>query len=226
MNLRLPVLILLLLSFPLVAHAQSLGEVAREVRAEKVHSGAPHARVITNDDIEAPEADNTPSRESDASSVTTATPKDATVKKEGADAAKPAEGTKSEIEALPEPVKQKHLEAKKKDPEKEREERELETQKRSDEINKRYIERIAALHGQINTAQLLLTKLQTQQIDNTNEFKRTAAMSPTYSEYESQQREFNTQIEAQKSLITSLNSQLDEAREAARHAGVPHATDY
>jgi len=51
-------------------------------------------------------------------------------------------------------------------------------------------------------------------------------MSPTYSEYESQQREFNTQIEAQKSLITSLNSQLDDAREAARHAGVPHATDY
>jgi hypothetical protein len=71
-----------------------------------------------------------------------------------------------------------------------------------------------------------LAKLQSDQINSTNEFKRTAGMSPTLNEYEAQQREFIEHIEAQKTLITSLNGQLEDAREAARHAGVPHASDY
>ncbi len=228
MNLRLPVLALLIFSASLVVHAQSLGDVAREVRAEKRQSGAPHSKVITNDDIATPaNATGSVGKETPPADATTkdAPNKDAATKDE---APKPAaiEGTRNETEAKAEPAKEKRIEAKKEDPEKERELREAETRKRSEEINKSYTDRITKLHDQISTAQLLLAKLQAQQIDSTNEFKRTAGMSPTQNEYESQQRDFIAQIETQKSLITSLNSQLDDAREAARHAGVPHALDY
>jgi hypothetical protein len=227
MNLRLPVLALLIFSAPPVVHAQSLGDVAREVRAEKRQSGAPHSKVITNDDI-ATTANAPQSAEKEAPPVD-ATAKDGPTKdaatKDGVTKPAAIEATKNETEANAEPAKEKRI-AKKEDPEKEREVREAETRKRSDEINKSYIDRITKIHDQISTAQLLLVKLQAQQIDSTNEFKRTAAMAPTLNEYESQQREFIAQIEIQKSLITSLNSQLDDAREAARHAGVPHALDY
>lgn len=222
MNLRLPVLALLLLSYPLFSHAQSLGDVAREVREEKQKSGSPRAKVITNDDLEAPApAEEVIAPEKDASAagpaVKDAAPKDA------ADATKPQTESKQEADAKPEPRKAQNV---KRDPDKERELREIETQKRSDELNKRYTDRITDIHEQINAAQMQLAKLQSQQIFNTNEFKRTAGMSPTLNEYEAQQREFIEQIEAQKTLITSLNSQLEDAREAARHAGVPHASDY
>lgn len=221
MNPRLPVLALLVLSYPLFSHAQSLGEVAREVRVEKEKSGAPHAKVITNDDLEA----SAPAEEvvaegkdaPDGSAAKEAAPKDA------ADAAKPETESKQAADAKPEPSQAQKA---KKDPEKERELRELETQKRSDELNKRYTDRITAIHEQINAAQMQLAKLQSAQIYSTNEFKRTAGMSPTLNEYEAQQREFLEQIEAQKTLIASLNGQLEDAREAARHAGVPHASDY
>jgi len=219
MNLRLPVLALLVLSYPLFSHAQSLGDVAREVRMEKQKTGAPHAKVITNDDLEAPApAEEVTTPEKDAAAGTTPSPaaKDAALK-DAADATKP------EADAKPEPSKAQPA---KKDPEKERELRELETQKRSDELNKRYTDRITAIHEQINAAQMQLAKLQSDQINSTNEFKRTAGMSPTLNEYEAQQREFIEHIEAQKTLITSLNGQLEDAREAARHAGVQHASDY
>jgi len=228
MNLRLPVLALLILSASPVVHAQSLGDVAREVRAEKRQSGAPHAKVITNDDIatpaEAPQSMDKQEPPADATAKDGPT-KDAATKDDVAKAAA-IEGARNETDAKAEPAKEKRIEAKKIDPEKEREAREAETRKRSDEINKSYIDRIAKLHDQIGTAQLLLAKLQAQQVDSTNEFRRTAGMAPTLNEYESQQREFSAQIEVQKSLITSLNSQLDDSREAARHAGVPHALDY
>lgn len=218
MKLRLPVLALLMLSYPLFCHAQSLGDVAREVRVEKQKSGAPHAKVITNDDLVAPASqEKATAAENDASSAADAdaAAKDAT--------AKPGEAGKQEgPDATSKPGKKNA----KKSAEKEREEQEAETQKRSDEINKRYTDRITTLHEKINEAQLLLAKLQSQQVESTNEFRRTAAMAPTYSEYESQQRDFNERIAAQKELITSLNAQLEDAREAARHAGVPHALDY
>jgi len=223
MKLRLPTLTLLILGFPLACFAQSLGDVAREVRAEKLQSGAPHTRVITNEDIATPSAAKVTAEEDvSASTPATDTPAKEGAAKESSDSAKlpAAEGAKAES------VSDKPAEPKKKDAEKKQEERELETQKRSDEINKRYTDRIAALHEQINTAQSQLAKLSIQQIDSTNEFKRTVGMSPTLSEYEAQQRSFNEQIEVQKNLIISLNSQLEDAREAARHAGVPHALDY
>lgn len=225
MKLCLPVLALLVLSYPLFSHAQSLGDVAREVRVEKQKTGAPHAKVITNDDLEAPApAEEVIAVRKDASTGTASDPaaNDATPK-DSADATKPETERIQAADAKPDPSKAQKA---KMDPEKERELRELETQKRNDELNKRYTDRINAIHEQINAVQIQLAKLQSQQISSTNEFKRTAAMSPTLNEYEAQQREFIEQIEAQKTLITSLNGQLEDAREAARHAGVPHASDY
>jgi hypothetical protein len=228
MNLRLPILAILLLLAPVICHAQSLADVARETRAEKQKSGAPHAKVITNEDIDSaapPLARDT----ANDSAAKESTPK------EGAEAAnspasdKTAASTDADANAGADDAERttsKSKERAKADAAKEREKQELETQKRTAEINKRYLDRIATLRDQINTAQLLLTKLQSQQIDNTNEFKRTVAMSPTLGEYEAQQRSFIEQIEAQRSLIASLNTQLEDAREAARHAGVPHALDY
>ncbi len=104
-------------------------------------------------------------------------------------------------------------------------EREHEIQKRSDEINKVYLDRIAALRTQINTARMELAKLQLDQVESTNDFKRSAGASPNIATYEEQQRQFNEQIEAQHNLIDSLKGQLEDAQEAARHAGVPHAYD-
>ena len=39
-------------------------------------------------------------------------------------------------------------------------------------------------------------------------------------------RFIDEQLEAERNRIVTLNSQLDDAHEAARHAGVPHAYDY
>ena len=78
---------------------------------------------------------------------------------------------------------------------------------------------------QINTAQMELAKLQRDQVESTNDFKRSAGTSPNIATYEEQQRMFNEQIEAQHNLIDNLKAQLEDAQEAARHAGVPHAYD-
>jgi len=51
MRLDLPVLTLLVLSLPLCARAQSLGDVARETREERQQSGVHATRVVTNDDL-------------------------------------------------------------------------------------------------------------------------------------------------------------------------------
>jgi phage host-nuclease inhibitor protein Gam len=228
MNLRLLILAIMLLLAPVICHAQSLGDVARETRAEKQKNGAPHAKVITNEDIDSaapPQARDT-SNDS-AAKETTAKAGEEVANSPASD--KPAASTDANSPASADAAERttsKSKERAKTDAAKEHEKQELETQQRTAEINKRYLDRIATLHDQINTAQLLLTKLQAQQIDNTNEFKRTVAMSPTLGEYEAQQRSFIEQIEAQRSLITSLNTQLEDAREAARHAGVPHASDY
>jgi hypothetical protein len=176
--------------------------------------------VITNDDLPA---------HKEAAAITTEANDSSAPEDESSKAApgkKDATAKEGEDKAKPEKDKAQAKKEEKKDPQQLREEKERETQKRSEEINKRYTDRIEALHQQINAAQIQLTKLQTQQVDNTNSFKRTAGMSPTLNEYEAQQRSFDEQIAAQRELITSLNSQLEDAREAARHAGVPHALDY
>jgi hypothetical protein len=207
MSLRCPRnLALLVLAFSISSHAQSLGDVARQLRAERQEQGTPRAKVITNDDIESTEP---------APSVSKGAFQDETkdeIKKEGDEKAPAASVTNKNAKA-------------KNDPAKEREAQLADTQRRTDEINKRYLDRIAAVRMQINTAQMELARLQRDQVESTNDFKRTVGTSPNIATYEEQQRMFNEQIETHHNLIDSLKSQLEDAQEAARHAGVPHAYD-
>jgi len=221
MSLRnLRILALLILALSITSYAQSLGDVARQVRAEKQKKRAPHARVITNEDIAtSPEPDK--ARTEDAS------------KEAAKDAAKAATSDAPAAASPVDPAKQvtgaeaggpKAAESGKKQPQT-REEREAETERRTQELNRVYVDRIAAIRKQIETTQSELAKLQQAQLDNTGEFRRTAGLSPYPSEYAAQQQAFNEKIEAKRNLINSLNAQLEDAKEAARHAGVPHATD-
>lgn len=195
-----------ILVFPVCSHAQSLGDVARQIRAERQAKKTPHAKVITNDEIAASTA-----RDEPAAGVPDATHPEVAAKDAGAEAENSA------------PVKGNGKQPK--DPARERDDQELERQARTQEINKSYTDKIAGLRTQINTAQSDLAKLQRDQVESTLQFQRTLGVSPTPGGYEEQQRMFTTRIEETRNLITSLNSQLEDAREAARHAGVPHASD-
>jgi DNA repair exonuclease SbcCD ATPase subunit len=106
------------------------------------------------------------------------------------------------------------------------EDQEREMDKRTDEINKQYLDRIAGIREQIQKAQQNLARLQRDQLESTNNFQRNVGTFPSIPEYQQQQRVFTEQIDATRDSITTLNSQLEDAKEAARHAGVPHATDY
>ena len=197
----LSIFAVLILAFPVYSHAQSLGDVARQVRAERQARKTPHAKVITNDDI----ATSAP-REEPVASVPDATPSDGPARDSGTGAATAKSGGK-QAKATG------------------RDEQELERQARTQEINQGYTDKIAGLRKQISTAQSDLEKLQRDQAESSFQFQRTLGVSPTPGAYEQQQRLFTTQIEEQRNRITSLNSQLEDAQEAARHAGVPHATD-
>jgi len=222
MSLRnLRILALLILALSIASYAQSLGDVARQVRAEHQKPGVLHAKVITNEDLER-EADAAPpenvSKDEDKDVAGSAS-----AAQSASSAADPTKGANSAIE---EPKTGKNSDKAPKKPVNEREARELETEKRSQELNRVYVNRIIDLRKKIDTAQVELAKLQQAQADNNFEFRRTAGLSPYPSEYAAQQRTFNEQIEAQRNLINSLNFQLVDAQEAARHSGVPHAYDY
>ena len=235
MRLDLPVLTLLVLSLPLCARAQSLGDVARETREERQQSGVHATRVVTNDDLPKHQAAKpAPAPEKDAESSEAGSEAKSAAKSDETKSTTPGKETSAAKEGEKASAKECTGEdcpkvaqkaAAKKTAEQEREDRENEFQKRSDEINKTFTDRLQKLRDDLTTAQLQLTRLETQQVDNTNEFKRTAAMSPTLNEYEAQQKEFIAEIAAQKELIHSLEGQLEDAKEAAHHAGVPHASD-
>ncbi len=209
---RLCVCAFLIFAFSNSTFAQSLGDVARASRAERQRSGVVHPRVITNDDIHKQSAmdDSVTQEPADAEKETPDEKGSEVASKAGAVAKADESGSKSKAPN---------------DPAKEREARELELQKRTNEINQQYLDRIGDLRVQIETARAQLTKLQNEQIQSSFEFQRTLGVSPSPGTYEQQQRFFNEQIETQRNLITSLNSQLEDAKESARHAGVPHTTD-
>jgi hypothetical protein len=211
MSLRnLRILALLILALSIASYGQSLGDVARETRAEHQKNGAVRTKVFTNDDVvHEPEA--APEKAS---------------KDEVKDAPNSAPADQSASPGKDEPKTAKTGERPPKKPVNEREERELETEKRAQELNRVYVDRILTLRKQFDAAQLELVKLQQAQADNTYEFRRTVGLSPYPSEYAAQQNTFNEKIEVQRSLMKSLTSQLADAQEAARHAGVLHADDY
>jgi len=188
-------LALLIFAFSISAHAQSLGDIARQYRAERQQSGIRHSPVITNDDIESSKPANKPVASEEATAST-----------EAEAAAQPAKNTKPSTTVKPEDQKS-------------------ETDIRTEEINNRYLDRIAAIRKQLATAQQELARLQQEQTETILAYRRSLYTFPNPEVYENQQRSFNEQIETQSDLVTSLTSQLEDAQEAARHAGVPHATD-
>ncbi len=210
MNLRyLRIPAFLILAFSISAYAQSLGDVARQVRAERQQRGPSHLKVITNDDI----ASRAPAPAPRKEAAQDATQNEAG--KEGEERAKSAgedKGAKSKAGAG-------------KTPATEHEEQELAIDKRTEQMDQVYLDRIANIRAQIGTAQKELTKLQLDQVESTNDFRRSVGTSPNVANYQAEQHLFSDQIEAHRDLLNSLSSQLEDAQEAARHAGVAHASD-
>jgi len=204
-----------------------LGDIARQSRAEVQQSGQ-HLRVITNDDLASParvsskhasrEASAEPSSEAQAKDGEAGTSADAST--DGAKKSVDSDNKRQERAA-----NSKGGDGSSSDPLKEAEARDLETEARTQKINQQYLDRIAAIREKISLAQKEVARLQRDQVESTIEFQRSVGSSPSVIEYEQQQRLFNEQIDTQRNLIIGLNSQLEDAQESARHAGVPHSSD-
>jgi len=208
--LRIPAL--LILALPLFAQTQSLGDLARQFRTEQQQSGASHPKVYTNDDLATSSQEAAPAESNDQSSKEG---------EQGAMAEPTTTGAGKAAGSEAAPAAKSKL-----SPEKAREARELEIDKRTQEINQHYLDKISAIRKQIDAARQEIARLQRDQVESTNQFQRSSGTTPSIPEYQEQQRLFNEQIAAQRNSIDSLNSQLEDAQESARHAGVPHATDY
>jgi hypothetical protein len=219
---RLRLLVLPILAFSISAHAQSVADVARQTRAELRQNGDGHLKVFTNEDIASPKPAH-------------ASAKDASAQKAGKDGEDGAQAANSSDGANPGTVAAagngqakdgKNGDQTSGDLAYKHAEKELEAQQRTDEVNQRYLDRIASIRKQIEITQQNVTKLQQDQIESTNLFRQSAGVAPSIPEYEQQMRFLDEQLAAQRDLIVSLKAQLDDAHEAARHAGVPHADDY
>jgi len=175
----------LLLLLPMLAYTQSLGDVARETRAEEEKVGVPHPKVITNDDIgQSPQAHE-----------------------EDADATKPPSSARETDKATEkdatEPKNVKPSEYSERAPGKEQEAKELQTQRRTDEINKYYQSRIDSLRDQLNAEQLELGKLEGDRLDAYNDItsadntgRLTSANSLNLAQYDTRMDSLNDQIDA------------------------------
>jgi flagellar biosynthesis chaperone FliJ len=219
---RLRLLVLPILALSISAYAQSVADVARQTRAELLQNGDGHLKVFTNEDIASPRPAPAPAR-------------DASAQKAGKDGEDGAQAASSTVGANPGTAAATGKEQTKdgrdgdkssNSPADEHAAKALEAQQRTDEMNQRYLDRIASIRKQIETTQQNVTKLQQDQIESTNLFRQSAGVAPSIPEYEQQMRFLDEQLAAQRDLIVSLKAQLDDAHEAARHAGVPHADDY
>lgn len=242
-------LALLTVAAPMTAHAQSLGDIARQQRADK-QSTKP-ARVYTNDDFESPEAPVVTDKSAQADSDSTdanaqpaaadakagdtkpadAKPEDAAKAADKADSAadkkpskKNAAADATNNEGDEKAAKAEETEASK--DAKQKAQREKDIVERTKEVNDRYINRIKKLREDLNQARLQLAKTQSDQVESTRAYHNTAGMTPTPIQYDAEQRDFIVKIAEQQDLIKGLEQQLSDAQEAARHAGVPRPYDY
>ncbi len=208
MSLRcLRILILPILAFSVSSYAQSVAEVARQTRAELLQNGGSHLKVYTNDDVISPKP---------APAASTGD--------ESAEAGRSASGATQGTESAAGTGKKNGQSGN--DATNEHAEKELKDRQRADAINQQYVDKIAKIRNQIEAAQQNIAKLQQDQIESTNLFRQSAGVAPSIPEYEQQMRFLDEQIAAQRDLIVSLKSQLDDTQEAAHRAGVPHAYDY
>jgi DNA repair exonuclease SbcCD ATPase subunit len=213
---------LTILAFSMSGYAQSVADAARQSRAEVRQDGDSHAKVITNDDIASPKPAPVPPPEVSPEKTGKAGDEGAQAGSadDSANKAKESQADAGQAKDL------KHSDQAGGDPAQEHAARALESQRRSDEIDKKYVEKIATIRQQIDTAQQTIAKLQRDQIESTNLFRQSAGVAPSIPEYEQQMRSIDEQLDTQRNLIVSLQAQLDDAHEAARHAGVSHAYDY
>ncbi len=198
------ILVLFVLGAAFCTQAQSLGDVARQVRAEREKSTKPHPKVLTNDDIATPEPEAVPQLRpprGDAAEAPAAKTEESG-RSDAGEGAKLKSGTGAESAT-----------------------KESEKTDRGQEINQEYLEKIAKVRAKIATAQAELSKLQKEQMESTIEFQRTVGASPSIATYEQQQREFNEHIAGLREQLVGLKAELEDSQEAARHAGVPHVYD-
>jgi hypothetical protein len=187
------------------SYAQSLGEVAREIRAEKQTSRVQQSKVVTNEDLEK----LAPTQEGD-------------VTNEGG-AKAPGGNGKPAVTATTQPAMTDRGDHPKQSAMEDRNAQERERQRRTEEINQSYMYRIAMLRDQIHAVELELAKLQ-----ESYETRWDFPLSDIPFR-ESKALLFNRHVddvmEEERKLIANLKSQLAATQEEARHAGVPHATD-
>jgi len=104
----LPALVLLVVALPTFSLGQSLGEVAREARAERQESGVPAARVITNDDL----AKSPPSvsEASKTAAADSANPKAKPAESLKKDSARDREQREAELQRRTDAINQRYVE--------------------------------------------------------------------------------------------------------------------
>jgi len=188
---RLIVCALVLAFLPLAAHAQSLGEVARQLREQRQQSGDRQTKVYTNDDFEKPGEVMEPGAA------------DANAPSQGAAETAKAGGDATTDETQKE--EQKTLEE--------------ELKEQDDQVEQKYSKLLGDLSGEIAKTEEELQRLRHDQMISTNQFRSSNATSPNVHEYDEQQRVFNEQIESATRKLEELNAQLDDARDDARRAG-------
>lgn len=195
---RVAICVLMISIFPLAAYAQSLGEVARKLRQERREHGNLHLKVYTNEDLETPAERSAENAPQPSAQPSTSAE---STEKTGAQQAAGKAGKK---QLTPEEKMDKE----------------------TAEINKKYIDRIEKIRQQIQKNQDEVASLQRDQIQTTSQFRSTNGISPSIYQYQQQMRMFAKKLKAAREQLVSLKAQLEDAQDAARHAGVPHATDY
>lgn len=192
-------LALLMIATPVVCRAQTLGDVARDSRAQTQQSGTAPAKVITNEDLaETPEAqpavDAVEAPHQDAT-----TPAKTGTKKKTPAATDHAQNPASPEKAEETPAPTAH-----------------------DVIEKDFKRRAAALRDQIASVQNMIAKLMGQYINRWTIPDRVP--QPDVAFREQQAMSFNQHltdlIDEQKKLLADLTTQMKSLMEDARHAGV------
>jgi hypothetical protein len=178
---------------------EPLGDVARDLRAER--AGKPKLKVYTNEDVSTRKPPVPIVEEESAKSA-----------KEAGDAEAATDEKRAKAES---PKAEGEAKAKAKDKAEEND-----PDRRAREIDQHYAEKIASIREKIAKAQDEILRIQRDQFDSTAAYRRSLGTGPIATVYLQEQEAMNDQIDAQKKLVETLNAQLEDTLEEARHAGV------